>query len=171
MALWQRRFRQLELSCREEQHFQHLFCSFKILLRVDLSITVLHEKTHAAATILHYVGPKFDAMQDAVDKMQTMMEALSAGMKIQLERSAPRSSCAFCTFEENRGSHHTARCTRYPDTVSRTVQASRLQLCLRCLKEAHADDCDVKCGSCGLDHNGLLCTHRKPFIPAKRPRF
>ncbi|VDP57835.1 unnamed protein product [Heligmosomoides polygyrus] len=113
-----------------------------------------------AATILHYLGPKLDAMQDAVDKTQTMMEALSAGMKIQLGRSAPRSSCAFCTFEENRDSHHTARCTRYPDTVSRTVQASRLQLFLRCLKEAHADDCDVKCGSFGLDHNALLCTHR-----------
>ncbi|VDO63800.1 unnamed protein product [Heligmosomoides polygyrus] len=110
--------------------------------------------------------PPFSTMQDAMDKMRTM---LSAGMKIQLERSAPLSSCAFCTFEENRDSHHTARCTRYPDTVSRTT--SRQQLCLRCLKEAHADDCDVKCGSCGLDHNALFCTHRKPSIPAKRPRF
>ncbi|VDP09866.1 unnamed protein product [Heligmosomoides polygyrus] len=75
------------------------------------------------ATVLHYVGPKLDAIQDAMDKMQTVMEALSAGMKIQLERSAPRLSCAFCTFKENHDSHHTARCTRYPDTVSRRVQA------------------------------------------------
>lgn len=36
-----------------------------------------------AATILHYIRPKRDAMQD-------MTEVFSTSMKIQLERGAPR---------------------------------------------------------------------------------
>ncbi|VDP22794.1 unnamed protein product, partial [Heligmosomoides polygyrus] len=101
------------------QKFQHSI--FKMSLSSDTQTADIDACD--ATTILHYVGPKLDAMQDAIDKMQTMMEPLSAGMKIQLERSAPRSSRAFCTFVENRDNLHTARCTRYPDTVSRTVQA------------------------------------------------
>ncbi|VDL78221.1 unnamed protein product, partial [Nippostrongylus brasiliensis] len=73
-----------------------------------------------AATVLTVLSPKLDAIQAS-------MEELAKGMKVLLERSAPQSSCAFCTVEENRDAHITARCTRYPDTVSRTVQASRLQ--------------------------------------------
>ncbi|VDP15459.1 unnamed protein product [Heligmosomoides polygyrus] len=88
-----------------------------------------------------------------------------------LERSAPTSACVFCSVEENRDRHFTGRCTRFPDSVSRTAQTWQLLLCLRCLKPSYQDDCGVKCGGCGLDHKSLLCTQRWACNgnPMKRP--
>lgn len=118
-----------------------------------------------SATLLAYIISRFEDMEE-------LMRANAAALKTVLERSAPTSACAFCSVEENRDAHFTGRCTRFPDSVSRTAQASRLLLCLRCLKPSHQDDCGVKCGGCGLDHNSLLCTQRRAFNgnPMKRPR-
>ncbi|KAL6739058.1 hypothetical protein Aduo_012547 [Ancylostoma duodenale] len=77
-----------------------------------------------------------------------------------LERSKPKSSCLFCSLAENLDSHTTNRCNRFPDPVSRALQAARLHLCERCLKAQHGDDCGVKCAMCGLPHNTLLCHGR-----------
>ncbi|KAK6735627.1 hypothetical protein RB195_018689 [Necator americanus] len=79
-----------------------------------------------------------------------------------LERTAPKSSCLFCTVDENRDNHHSERCPRFPDPISKTAQATKLNLCLLCLKAAHEDTCGVKCGSCGLGHNFLLCSSKRP---------
>ncbi|VDO94811.1 unnamed protein product [Heligmosomoides polygyrus] len=59
--------------------------------------------------------------------------------------------------------------SRFTDTVARTGHVSKLRLCLCCLMTEHIDDCRVKGGNCGLDHNVLLCTRKKPSHPMKRP--
>ncbi|WKX90995.1 hypothetical protein Q1695_009667 [Nippostrongylus brasiliensis] len=74
--------------------------------------------------------------------MEATIQAMYAALKTLLERSAPRSPCAG------------AKLRRVPH---------------RCLKPEHGDDCLVKYGSCGLGHNSLLCTHRRPIHP-KIPR-
>ncbi|EYC08940.1 hypothetical protein Y032_0063g3445 [Ancylostoma ceylanicum] len=91
-----------------------------------------------------------------------------------LERSKPKSPCIFCSLTENLDSHSTMRCNRFPDPVSKALQAARLQLCERCLKAQHdGEDCGVKCTMCGLPHNTLLCHNRaRPEVqPFKRRRF
>lgn len=146
-----------------------------------------------ATTIMAYLIPTLEDLQATQSAMQTTQSAMQAEMLVDqlalraelkhlhaalqviLVRTAPCSSCAFCTVEENRDTHLTGRCTRYPDTVARTAQASRRRLCLRCLKDEHSDDCGVRCGNCGLDHNSILCSVRRPNQQhqqnqAKRPR-
>ncbi|KAK6747698.1 hypothetical protein RB195_000722 [Necator americanus] len=49
------------------------------------------------------------------------------------------------------------------------VQATKIGLCLRCLKMAHGDGREVKCGNRGLGHKFLLCHNRSPKQPAKCP--
>ncbi|EYC08942.1 hypothetical protein Y032_0063g3445 [Ancylostoma ceylanicum] len=61
-----------------------------------------------------------------------------------LERSKPKSPCIFCSLTENLDSHSTMRCNRFPDPVSKALQAARLQLCERCLKAQHdGEDCGI----------------------------
>ncbi|KAK6764974.1 hypothetical protein RB195_025056 [Necator americanus] len=88
------------------------------------------------ATLLHHLLPRLDSLEKAC---QTL-----------LERTAPKSSCLFCTVYENRDNHHSGRCPRFPDPSSKTAQATKLNLCLLCLKAAHEDTCGVKCGSVAL---------------------
>ncbi|VDP22757.1 unnamed protein product [Heligmosomoides polygyrus] len=101
--------------------------------------------------------------------LQTAMDTVMERTEVVLTRTAPKSNCIFCTVEENRDSHYSGRCMKYADPVSRTVQASKLNLCLKCLKPSHGDDCQVKCASCGLGHNQLLCHQGRPQV--KRPRL
>ncbi|VDO64496.1 unnamed protein product [Heligmosomoides polygyrus] len=132
-----------------------------------------------------FLIPTLEDMQTTQSAMQAEMlvdqlalraeiKQLHAALQVILVRTAPCSSYAFCTVEENRGTHLTGRCTRYPDTVARTAQASRRRLRLRCLRDEHSDDCGVRCGNCGLDHNSILVFARRPNKQqqnqAKRPR-
>ncbi|EYC12706.1 hypothetical protein Y032_0046g1377 [Ancylostoma ceylanicum] len=122
------------------------------------------------ATLLHHLLPRLDAIDRRLDSIDNRLDA---ALETILERTAPKSECAFCGVDENRDSHHTGRCSRFKDPVSRTAQAAKLQLCLCCLKPTHEDQCDVKCGACGLDHNVLLCHQRRPHHQQggpKRPR-
>ncbi|VDP43720.1 unnamed protein product [Heligmosomoides polygyrus] len=114
-----------------------------------------------AVTILREMVPRIATMERASKTMERALNTL-------LDRSTPKSSCVFCPVDENRDNHFSGRCSRFADTVARTAQASRLRLCLCCLMPEHMDDCRVKCGNCGLDHNVLLCTRKKPSHPMKR---
>ncbi|KAK6764570.1 hypothetical protein RB195_024769 [Necator americanus] len=110
---------------------------------------------------------RFEGSQDNVLRQLDVIE--SACLEL-LKRSEPRSPCAFCTLEQNSDMHHSARCSRFPDAVARPLQAARLALFERCLKEKHGkDDCGVNCVHCGLPHNTFLCSSRdRPSVPHKR---
>ncbi|EYC39968.1 hypothetical protein Y032_0635g925 [Ancylostoma ceylanicum] len=81
-------------------------------------------------------------------------------LDLLLERTKPRSNCVFCTVEDNKDQHPTGRCCKYPDAVSRAVQAAALGLCERCLQPKHVEDCGVSCPICTRNHNVLLCPNR-----------
>ncbi|CAJ0605089.1 unnamed protein product [Cylicocyclus nassatus] len=89
-------------------------------------------------------------------------------LTIMVERTTPRSNCMFCTVEDNKDQHPTGRCCKFPDAVSRAVQASALGLCERCLQPKHHEDCGVTCPICGRLHNVLLCPNRGQNGPFKR---
>ncbi|KIH53330.1 hypothetical protein ANCDUO_16546 [Ancylostoma duodenale] len=126
---------------------------------------VLDEMDHE-----HRQSPVIQALQAIDDKMASLFnvfatlnarqDRLEAAINLITERSAPVPSCLFCPVAENLDSHQSGRCTRFPDTVSRAVQASRLGLCERCLKTGHEEDCGVTCQFCRLPHNTLLCPTR-----------
>ncbi|RCN42697.1 hypothetical protein ANCCAN_11337 [Ancylostoma caninum] len=84
------------------------------------------------STLLHHLLPRLDVLEENNRMLRTL-----------LERTAPKSNCMFCPVESNRDSHHSSRCPRYPDPVAKASQATKLGLCLRCLKAAHEDDCVV----------------------------
>ncbi|EYC19965.1 hypothetical protein Y032_0023g804 [Ancylostoma ceylanicum] len=105
------------------------------------------------ATLLHHLLPRLDAIDSRLNSIDTRLDGIDtridnrhdasdAMLETILERTAPKSNCVFCEVDENRDSHHSGRCSRYPDPVSRTAQATRLGLCLRCLKGLHRDECD-----------------------------
>uniref|UniRef100_A0A7I4Y0Y8 40S ribosomal protein S12 n=1 Tax=Haemonchus contortus TaxID=6289 RepID=A0A7I4Y0Y8_HAECO len=98
-----------------------------------------------AATILHNLMP--------------MMKAMDAKLNQLLERTAPKSSRVFCTVEDNKDNHFTARCSKFPDSVSRTAQASKLHLCVKCLKPEHDLECGMKCGNAPAE--GLMLSSSK----------
>ncbi|RCN24206.1 hypothetical protein ANCCAN_30103 [Ancylostoma caninum] len=79
-----------------------------------------------------------------------------------LKRTEPKSNCAFCTYNDNKDSHPTGRCCRFPDAVSRAVQAASLNLCQKCLQQRH---CGISCTFCGRDHNVLLCPNKSTIAP------
>ncbi|KAK6743586.1 hypothetical protein RB195_010702 [Necator americanus] len=77
------------------------------------------------ATLLHHLLPHLDSLEKA---FQTL-----------LERTAPNSSCVFCTVDENRDNHYAGTGPRLPDSDSKTAQATKLNLCLLLLNTAHDD--------------------------------
>ncbi|VDP07335.1 unnamed protein product [Heligmosomoides polygyrus] len=113
---------------------------------------------------------KIDAVADGLAR-QT--EALNKKMDLLLERTQPRSNCIFCTINDNKDCHPTGRCCRYPDAVSRAVQANNLGLCNRCLQPRHSEDCGILCTYCGREHNVLLCPSKLSQANAslKRRKF
>lgn len=111
-------------------------------------------------------------MESSYNHLATRLHHLEGAMAELLERTKPRSPCIFCPLPENRDGHTTTRCNRYPDPVAKSVQATRLGLCERCLKPLHGDeDCGVQCSSCGRPHNVLLCANRQgpPAFKRRRP--
>ncbi|KIH63990.1 hypothetical protein ANCDUO_05703 [Ancylostoma duodenale] len=106
-----------------------------------------------------------------LERLELDNELLLERTGLTVTRTAPKSNCVFCSVEENKDSHYSSRCCTFADPVFRTVQASKLGLCLKCLKPSHGeDDCKVVCGGCGLGHNQLLCHSKRPYFPNKRPR-
>ncbi|VDP19773.1 unnamed protein product [Heligmosomoides polygyrus] len=89
------------------------------------AVKELNKSVQLISSRLHYLQTAMDTVLDRTD--------------VVLTRTAPKSNCIFCTVEENRDSHHS--CMKYADLVSRTVQALRLNLCLKCLKPSHGGDC------------------------------
>ena len=61
-------------------------------------------------------------VRNRLHKIETACEEL-------LNRTAPRSACAFCSVQENKDAHNSVRCSRFPDPVSRVVRAAKLALC------------------------------------------
>ncbi|KIH63106.1 hypothetical protein ANCDUO_06599 [Ancylostoma duodenale] len=77
-----------------------------------------------------------------------------------LERSKPRSPCISCPLPANKDGH-TTRCSRFANPVAKSVQATKLGLCERCLKSTYEDDCGAQCARCGRPQNVLLCANRQ----------
>lgn len=118
--------------------------------------------------------PRLEEMQETQAEMRAEQSAvraeikqLQAVLKTILVRTAPGYFCGFCTVEENRGNHFAGRCTRYGSSHRTGIVG---HLSLRCLKDQHSDDCGVRCGNCGLDHNSFLCSNRKPQHYHRHPR-
>ncbi|KAK6029223.1 hypothetical protein OSTOST_04667 [Ostertagia ostertagi] len=115
-----------------------------------------------------------ESLTETVCRISNRLEAvLSKVSQIQddihvlMERTAPTSNCAFCPVGENLDNHHTARCHRHPDPVSRAMRASELHLCVRCLRPEHGGNCNVTCSFCRGGHNNVLCSQRTA-APFKR---
>ncbi|VDL66139.1 unnamed protein product [Nippostrongylus brasiliensis] len=100
---------------------------------------------------------RLDALHQELASHRT---ALMGSVDEILLRTAPKSNCLFCSVEDNKDSHPTGRCCRFPDPVSRAVQASTLRLCNKCLQRIHPDDCGIRCSFCGREHNVLLCPEK-----------
>lgn len=92
-----------------------------------------------------------------VDLLTRQNDIVDQKLNVILQQTKPVSSCVFCTVEDNRDNHSTGRCYRFPDAVSRAVQATNLRLCNRCLQPRHSEDCGIICTFCGKDHNVLIC--------------
>ncbi|VDL67380.1 unnamed protein product [Nippostrongylus brasiliensis] len=97
---------------------------------------------------------KLDAVADILNRQQ---DSLNQKLTALIQQTTPHSSCLFCSVEDNRDNHPTGRCYRFPDAVSRAVQAANLQLCNRCLQKKHQEDCGICCTYCGKDRNVLIC--------------
>ncbi|CAJ0594562.1 unnamed protein product [Cylicocyclus nassatus] len=96
------------------------------------------------------------AIDTKLDTILNLFAALDARQHRLEAANQPRtSSCVFCP--EGEASHPSGRCPKYPDPVSRAVQASRLGLCDRCLRRSHDEPCDASCNHCRKPHNTLLC--------------
>ncbi|XGW29674.1 hypothetical protein V3C99_009041 [Haemonchus contortus] len=127
---------------------------------VDVAIHIepLVDAVKDVKDLLNMFTASFNAKIDAiVDLLNRQSEMVNNKLDALLERTRPRSSCVFCTFEENKDNHPTGRCYRFVDPVSRAVQASNLRLCNRCLQARHPEDCGISCSFCNGNHNVLLC--------------
>ncbi|VDP39760.1 unnamed protein product [Heligmosomoides polygyrus] len=110
-----------------------------------------------------YIEPLSDAIKDLREqfnlftmsfntKMDALVDILNRQSKVVnnkidliLERTIPKSSCVFCAVDGNKDNHPTGRCCRFPDAVSRAVQAANLRLCNKCLQPRHADSSRIQC--------------------------
>ncbi|KHJ94289.1 hypothetical protein OESDEN_05781 [Oesophagostomum dentatum] len=76
----------------------------------------------------------------------------------------PPSFCSFCSIEDSKDCHPTGRCCRFPDAVSRAIQAASLNLCQKYLRARHPEDCGITYTYCSRDHNVLLCPSKSTHI-------
>ncbi|KAK5964758.1 hypothetical protein GCK32_013744, partial [Trichostrongylus colubriformis] len=107
----------------------------------------LMEYTQAAT--LDAIGNTLQALTNRLDSLYTLTAEMRADITVLLERTAPKSSCIFCTVTENVDGHYTGRCHRYSDPVSRAMRVAELRLCSRCLRPDHgAALCTVSCSIC-----------------------
>ncbi|EYC40107.1 hypothetical protein Y032_0629g849 [Ancylostoma ceylanicum] len=122
--------------------------------------------------LLQRILSQLTTLNFRMERLESDSRALTSNTDLLVERSAPKSNCVFCSVEDNRDNHFSGRCSRFSDPVARTAQAMVLRLCLKCLKPEHgAEDCRMRCGGCGRDHNQLLCSSKpRPQAAAKRPR-
>ncbi|KAK6061260.1 hypothetical protein COOONC_01076 [Cooperia oncophora] len=125
-----------------------------IAIHIDPLVEAVKDLKDQLNMVIMSLNAKLDAVMEALNR-QT--ETMSNKLDLLLERTKPKSSCVFCTFEDNKDNHPTGRCYRFADPVSRAVQASHLHLCNRCLQPRHCEDCGITCSFCSGNHNVLLC--------------
>ncbi|VDO86374.1 unnamed protein product [Heligmosomoides polygyrus] len=87
--------------------------------------------------VLSVLIDKLDSLHNMVACSTGRLDRIEAALQVLRDRTLPKSPCIFCTIAENPDSHHSGRCPRFPDPVSRAVQASKMGLCECCLKPAH----------------------------------
>ncbi|VDL69150.1 unnamed protein product [Nippostrongylus brasiliensis] len=119
-------------------------------------------------------GPILAAFKALEDKIESLFNVVSsnggrldrfeAALHAIWTSSNPKVVCVLCNGEN----HSATRCTAYPDPITRTVQASKLGLCTKCLKAEHPDDCGQACKACRLPHHHALCPGKRVFAGAKR---
>ncbi|VDL73158.1 unnamed protein product [Nippostrongylus brasiliensis] len=99
-------------------------------------------------------------LSNRLESVLSKVSQIQDDVAVLLERSTPKSSCVFCLFDENVDGHHSGRCHRFPDPVSRAMRASELRLCGRCLRPEHGKGSTVTCSSCRGEHNVILRSSR-----------
>ncbi|KIH45386.1 hypothetical protein ANCDUO_24573 [Ancylostoma duodenale] len=163
------------LQAMQDLDFMHLpdYSTMMSMLRqISLKLDDIIPRVQRLEAIL----PRMESLDNVGPELQQLRldnELLLQHTGTIMAHTAPKSNCVFCSVEENRDSHYSSRCCKFADSVTRTVQASKLGLCLKCLKPSHGDDCKVACAGCGLGHNQLLCISKRPHANAnnnKRPR-
>ncbi|EYB80848.1 hypothetical protein Y032_0398g720 [Ancylostoma ceylanicum] len=118
------------------------------------------ESTSSVAVAFRTLDSRLESLMNVCFATSGRLDRIEGALNLLIERSTPKSACVFCSLAENADSHHSGRCPRFPDPVSRAVQASKLGLCERCLKPSHPNDCGIACQYCRMPHNSLLCPSR-----------
>uniref|UniRef100_A0A7I4XXP8 Uncharacterized protein n=1 Tax=Haemonchus contortus TaxID=6289 RepID=A0A7I4XXP8_HAECO len=144
------------------------------IVDVALHVEPLTEAVKELKDQLNVFAMSINAKLDAIAETLTRQaDIFNQKLDQLMERTKPKSSCLFCSIDDNKDNHPTGRCCRFPDPVSRAAQAANLQLCNRCLQPRHPGDCGVQCTYCGRDHNALLCPSRssQSSSPFKRRKI
>ncbi|KIH64531.1 hypothetical protein ANCDUO_05158 [Ancylostoma duodenale] len=158
----------------DSMHLSDYSAMMSLLRPISLKLDDVIPRVQRLEAIL----PRMESLDNVGPEIQQLRldnELLLQHTGTIMVHTAPKSksNCVFCSVEENRDPHYSSRCCKFADPVTRTVQASKLGLCLKCLKPSHGDDCKVACAGCGLGHNQLLCNSKRPHANAnnnKRPR-
>ena len=86
------------------------------------------------------IDDKLERLLNLFANFSIRQDRLEASIISLCERKVSR-GCVFCP--DSGESHQSGRCSRFPDSVSRAVQAFRLGLCERCLRAGHDEDCGI----------------------------
>uniref|UniRef100_A0A7I4YVX7 DUF5641 domain-containing protein n=1 Tax=Haemonchus contortus TaxID=6289 RepID=A0A7I4YVX7_HAECO len=133
-------------------------CHFRTFMtdEIDEEIRLMEfaqtAKLDAIGNTLQIISNRLESLYSLAAEMKTDIETL-------MERTAPRSPSIFCTITENVDGHHTGRCHRYSDPVTRAMRVAELRLCSRCLRADHGPALyTVSCSICRGSHNTVLCS-------------
>lgn len=63
---------------------------------------------------LEALGNTLQTISSRIDSLFTLIGDMKADIRTIMERTAPKSSCIFCSVTDNVDGHYTARCHRYP---------------------------------------------------------
>ncbi|KIH54382.1 hypothetical protein ANCDUO_15473 [Ancylostoma duodenale] len=81
------------------------------------------EDHHSVASLLQQVLNKLDTIVPRLHLLESSSELLIERTGAILAKNRPNSICVFCSSEENNDGHHSTRCTKFSDPVSRTSTA------------------------------------------------
>ncbi|KAL6738101.1 hypothetical protein Aduo_011687 [Ancylostoma duodenale] len=98
--------------------------------KLDVLNLKVEELTSSTTARMSHLDSRLKATINALPNFRQLDEILFQ----LLERTAPKSACVFSTIAENADSHPSGRCPRFSGTYARTLQASKLGLCGKCLK-------------------------------------
>lgn len=113
--------------------------------------------------VLCKINSKIDSIYGLECSIIAQHHRQDEALKILVNRSTPTLSCVFCSIGENTDMRSSGRCPRFPDSVARAFQASKIGLCQRCIPVIIASNIRCAAWHTTFSHASIVEWSSRPY--------